>query len=106
MKISSGLFTDKDGLVDPFLTDLHAMVLPEPTGSLRWASSLADQRLHQVPGGSSNAISHFAASAQGTLMSLFGVISFLPSVPSQFSADCGFVNPIDMCDLQLFVPRF
>ena len=106
MKISSGLFIDKDVLVDPFMTDLQIMVFPEPAGYLLRAPFLADQRLNQVPGGSVNSISCFLASAQSKLLGLFGSIASLPSIPSQLSADRRFVNLNNVCDLRLIVSCF
>ena len=103
MKISSGLFIGENVLVDPFMTDLHTMVLPEPAGYLLRAPFLTDQRLNQVLGGGSNTISRFIVSAQCKLMGLFGTITSLYSIPSQLSAGGGFVNTNDVCNLWLVV---
>lgn len=106
MKISTGLFILENVLIDPLVADWNAEMLSKPARDLLGAPLLAYQPFNPLPGSVCDAIVSFLASVQSKLVSLFGSIAFQSTVPSQFSADGGFVNLDNPCNLRLVVPGF
>ncbi len=106
MEISSRMFIHEKVLIDPFMTDLKAVVHLEPIRHLLRAPFLADQRFDQDPGGFSYAILGFLTSVRSKLMSLLWSISFQPTIASQFSANRRLVNTDYSSYLDLRMPIF
>ena len=106
MEIPSSVFIREDVLIDPFMTDLKTVILPEPTRYLLRAPFLADQHFDQNPGGGFYAIPGYLASVQSKLMSLLGSITFQSTIASKFSADRGFVNLDKVCNFRLYMSCF
>jgi hypothetical protein len=71
---------------------LKTVVVYAPIRYLLRAPFLADQHFDQDPGGGRYSIPSFLASVQNNLMSLLGSITLQPTIASEFSAHCGFLN--------------
>jgi hypothetical protein len=106
MKISASMFIRENVLVDPFMTDLKAIVVLEPARYLLRAQVLADQRFDQDPGGGFYTVPDFLTSIQRKLMGLLRSIAFQHTIASEFSANRGLMNPDKMCNFGLAMSCF
>jgi len=95
------MFTRKNVLVNPFMTDLKAEVILEPTRHMFRAQVKADQSSDPSPGRCIYERFFLAAPALCQFMGLLRSISFQLTIASEFSADRGFMNPGIMCNFRL-----
>ncbi|KPJ91938.1 MAG: hypothetical protein AMJ53_10400 [Gammaproteobacteria bacterium SG8_11] len=98
VQLTASLFISQYVLIDPLMTDPHPGVLPQPAGNLLRTPILTQKAFNPHPGLFGDSRFGFLASTQRQLVSLFGPVTTLATVPPQFSAHRGFVHPNDTGD--------
>jgi len=98
------MFIRKNVLVNPFITDLKAEVILEPTRHMFRAQVKADQSSNPSPGRCIYERFFLAAPALCQFMGLLGPISF--TIASEFSTDRGFVNLHVVGNFRLYMSCF
>jgi hypothetical protein len=106
VQITTSAFVCQNILIDSLVADPNTCVPLQQSSSLFRAPILSQLVLDKHPGSLGYSGLGFPTSAQRYVVSLFGTIAALASVPLQLSADRGFVYTDDTGYLRLIMAHF
>ena len=106
VKLTSSSLVGIDVLVNPFMTNVDAFMLPHPQRDLLWTPIFTDPFLNPGPGLRLNALPVPFTSIYSVAVGLFRPISSLTLVPFQLSADGRFMYSYCFCYFRLFMVTF